>query len=158
MIGAVTLLAAAACGPGGAPAPLQEAASVVGRVQLVGATPFERVVIERADSAVRHVEVRGEYREELRRLTGAKVRASGPLAAEGRLMVEEYEILEIAGHVPVVGRLEMRGGKAYVQPQRGEPVEARAAPAELLQHHGAKVWVILDSTGAVTGYGIIRER
>ncbi len=158
MIAALAALAAAACGPSGAPAPTDGVASVTGRVQLVGATPLEQVVIEPTDSAASPVEVRGEYREELRRLSGAMVRASGQLSSEGRLLVQGYEMLEIAGHVPLVGQLEMVEGKAYVRPPHGEPVEARAAPPELLKYVGAKIWVIRDTTGAVTGYGIIRER
>jgi len=39
----------------------------------------------------------------------------------------------------------------------GETLSVQDTP-ELLTLDGAKVWVILDSKGAVTGYGIIRKR
>ncbi len=133
-------------------------ARVTGRVQVVGATPFERVVIEPLDSAEAVVETRGVYRDELRRLGGATVRAAGTLSSSGHMLVQEYEILEIAGHVPRVGTVEVDGDRIMLRAKDGGTIEAANAPAELFRHPGAKVWVILDSTGAVTGYGIIRER
>jgi len=141
---------------------------VTGRVRIAGSTPLEQVLIE--PSAASSLEVSGDYRVELRRLSGAVVRATGTLAGPGQLRVSEYEILEIAGHVPVVGILEIAGhvpvvgtleledGRVAVVPATGAPVEVRAAPAELLERAGAKVWVILDANGEVKGYGIIRER
>jgi len=131
---------------------------VTGRVRIAGSTPLEQVLIEPQDSAASSLEVSGDYRVELRRLSGAVVRATGTLAGPGHLRVSEYEILEIAGHVPVVGTLELEDGRVAVVPATGAPVEVRAAPAELLERAGAKVWVILDANGEVKGYGIIRER
>lgn len=158
MIAVLATAAHTACGQGGQkPAPAQAAVSVTGRVQVVGATPLEQVVIQPLDSAAAAIETRGAYREELKRLGGATVRAAGSMSSAGQLLVQEYEILEIAGHTPLVGRVEVEGDRVLLQADRGEAVEVRGAPAELLRKPGAKVWVILDSTGAVTGYGIIRE-
>lgn len=159
MIAGLAVLAQSACGASGrTPAPAQQVDRISGRVRVVGATPFERVVIEPLDSAEAAVEIRGVYRDELRRLGGATVQAVGTLSSSGQMLVQEYEILEIAGHVPRVGTLEVAGDRIMLRAKGGVTVEAAKAPAELFRHSGAKVWVILDSTGAVTGYGIIRER
>ncbi len=135
--------------------------TVTGRVRVAGSTPFEQVLIEPADTAQSAVEAAGEYRDELRRLAGAKVRATGRLTAApmaDRLAVSDYSILEIAGHTPYVGTLEVGATGAAVRTADGVGRPMTGAPAELLKHAGAKVWVILDSNGAVKGYGIIRER
>ncbi len=129
-----------------------------GRVRVTGSTPFEQVLIEPADSPDAVLEVYGDYRAELRRLAGAHVRASGSISGERRLRVTSYAILEIAGQVPLVGLLEIREAGAALRTTAGERVDLRSLPAELRERAGAKVWVILDSTGAVKGYGIIRER
>jgi hypothetical protein len=127
-------------------------------VRIAGSTPFEQVLIERGDTAALALQVSGDYRGELRRLSGAVVRAMGTLAGPGQLRVSEYEILEIAGHVPVVGILETATGHVAVVRASGARVEVHAVPPELLEQAGAKVWVILDANGEVKGYGIIRER
>lgn len=155
----MAVLAAPACGGrGNAPVPDEGTVSVTGRVRLAGSTPFEQVLIEPEDTTALSVEVSGNYRVELRQLSGAKVRAAGAVLGLGQLRVSEYEILEIAGHVPVVGILELEDGRAAVIPVTGDRVEVHAVPAELVQKAGAKVWVILDPNGEVKGYGIIREQ
>ena len=143
---------------GSAPVPDQGTTSITGRVRIAGSTPFEQVLIEAEDTAALVLQVSGDYRVELRHLSGAVVRASGTLAGPGQLRVSEYEILEIAGHVPVVGILEAENGHATVVRASGARVEVQAVPLELLEQAGAKVWVILDANGEVKGYGIIRER
>ena len=139
------------------PVPDAEPGSVYtfsGVVRVTGSTPYVRVTIESESTGF---EVRGGYRSELLHLDGAAVRASGQLVA-GLYLVEEYEILEIAGHTPVVGVLELGEGGSFVRTAAGVPVELTGAPDELLGQAGAKVWVILDASGTVKGYGVIRER
>ncbi len=131
--------------------------TVVGTVRVAGSTPFEQVLIEPEGMTRAGVEVRGAYREELIRLSGAEVRATGTYSAT-RLIVSDYEILEIAGHKPVVGILELTEGGPYVRTSGGKMVGIIGAPEELLGQQGGKVWVILDSSGVVKGYGVIRER
>jgi hypothetical protein len=128
--------------------------TVAGLVSISGSTPAYRVAIE-ADSVSR--EVRGDLRDELARLQGARVKATG--TSEGSvLVVTEYEILSIAGQTPVVGELEVTEEGPYVFTEAGKRVAISGAPPELLVQEGGKVWVILDSGGVVRGYGIIRER
>ncbi|UCC72611.1 MAG: hypothetical protein JSV86_19985 [Gemmatimonadota bacterium] len=127
-------------------------------MRVTGSTPFEQVLIDPGRQPDDVVEVQGEYTAELRNLLGAIVRASGVLSTANRLEVTSYEVLEIVGQVPVVGLLEIVDGRAILRSGSGEPVQLHAVPAVLRAHNGAKVWVVLDSTGAVKAYGIIRER
>ncbi len=155
----VAALGLGACGgKGGTPEPAEKASSVAGRVRVAGSTPLERVLIEPEEPEATGVEVSGDLRPELKRLTGARIEASGTFSASGRFVVSEYTTLEISGHVPTVGVLEVEGNSARVVTDEGERLLLQGPPAELLALDGAKVWVVLDSSGSVTGYGIIRER
>jgi hypothetical protein len=128
--------------------------TITGSVSVSGSTPIYQVAIE-TDSAIR--EVSGDLKAELARLQGATVKVTG--TSEGSsLVVEEYEILAIAGETPVVGELEVTEGGPYIFTSVGNRVAIIGAPPELLAQAGGKVWVILDSRGVVRGYGIIRER
>jgi len=113
-------------------------------------------MVQSEDSTRAELEVIGAYRSELKRLSGAMVRATGQLSNE-RLSVSAYEILEIAGQVPLVGEVEVSGMNLSIITDQGEELALPRVP-ELMTLDGAKAWVILDSSGAVTGYGVIRER
>lgn len=160
-----TAMALACSGGGGGPAPSDESPQAVtqmdvtGTVAVVGNTPFEKVVIRPDDSAAPAVEVQGNYEQELRSLSGAKVVASGSASGSGVLNVASYEILEIAGHRPVVGILEV--SEAEVAVRSLENATARTyiygVPEELRRLPGAKVWVILDQRKGVQAYGVVRK-
>ena len=109
------------------------------------------------DSTAAEVELVGDLKAELETLSGAKLRATGIRSDDGGLSVLRYEILEIAGHVPVVGFLTVQDTEVILTTESGETHSIRDA-RKLLTLDGAKVWVILESEGAVTGYGVIRER
>jgi len=150
----------AACGGKGGdePEPVEEAETVTGRVRVAGSTPLERVLVEPDEPGAGALEIAGDLRPELKRLSGAKVRVTGTLSPAERLLASEYVILEISGHKPVVGTLEVEAGEASVVDAEGGRWRLRGAPAELMAHEGAKIWVVLNTDGVVTGYGIIRER
>lgn len=161
-----TALAVACSGSGQTPAPEGEdpadqgshTIDVVGIVAVVGNTPFERVVIRPEDSSAQGVEVRGEYKEELRAVSGAKVHASGPVSGDSVMNVASYEILEIAGHRPVVGILEVEHDRVAVRSRDGNiRTFINGVPEQLRRQAGAKVWVILDEGRGVQAYGIIRK-
>jgi hypothetical protein len=82
----------------------------------------------------------------------------GDLITADRLRVAEYAILEISGHKPIVGVLEVEGEVATIVEGDGESRQLRDPPPELLEQNGAKVWVVLNKDGVVIGYGIVRER
>lgn len=148
-----------ACGgKGGTPEPAADGTTVVGRVRIAGSTPLERVLIEPDDSGAVALEVVGELRPELRRLSGAQVRVLGELVSADRLRVTGYTILDISGHTPIVGVLEVEDGSARVIDEEGGRTPLRDPPTQLLEQNGAKVWVVLNTNGVVIGYGIIRER
>jgi hypothetical protein len=130
---------------------------VVGHIRLAGSTPLEQVLIKPEGADDVELIITGPYRDELHRLSGAKVRAIGS-RVDDNLSVSSYEIQEIGGHTPVVGTLEVRDGVISILQARGAPVILETIPARLLVQAGAKVWVILDANGAVAGYGVIRER
>ena len=126
--------------------------TVVGRVRVAGATPAPLVILEVEDG--RSFEVRGEPRLELLRLSGATVRLTGK--GDGRVLrASDYEILEIAGRQPIVGTLEAADTRMWIRRADGERVRLQSVPQELKARSGSKVWVILDSEGAVKGYGIL---
>lgn len=159
MVAVLAALALVACGgKGGTPEPAADGTIVVGRVRVAGSTPLERVLLEPDEPGTAAVEVVGDLRPELRRLSGAEVRVSGEPASGGRLRVTGYTILDISGHVPIVGVLQVEAASAVVIDDEGGQTSLRDSPAQLLEHSGAKVWVVLNTDGVVIGYGIIRER
>lgn len=127
-------------------------------MQVVGADPFEQVVIAGAPG-VGEVAIQGAPRSELVQLTGAVVRVTGRPTANAQgtppraVLVTSYEIVTVNGAVPVVGVLEERGAALWLGGQRLFPV-----PEELKRAVGAKVWVLgqLGPDGlVVTAYGTI---
>jgi len=118
---------------------------------------MEQVLIEPSAEGSAAVEVRGGLRSELLRLSGATVAASG--ARDGRsLRVTDYTIIEVAGREPLVGELERIGRGMALRTAGGDLTRLRDVPAELEEHIGAKVWLLLNANGSVEGYGILRER
>lgn len=156
---AIALSAALGCGGrnseagGAAVAREDHEVTRVGRIRIAGSTPFETVVLE-VEGGV-GLEVRGDYRRELRQLARATVRATGTIADPRLFLVSGYEILEIAGAKPVVGTIEA-AGDAVLRTLSGDviPLQGFTEAADL---DGAKVWVILDEGGAVRAHGIIRK-
>lgn len=118
---------------------------------------MEAVVIEPEGEGERGMEVRGELRPELANLQGARVRVRGKLREARYLFVSDYEILEIAGGVPLVGTLRWDAGR-FVLETRGEAVTLDGAPDGFKELSGSKIWVLIDESGAVGGYGVIRKR
>jgi hypothetical protein len=129
---------------------------VSGLIRVAGSTPDYRVLLNRT-SVDQPYEVRGDLRPELSNLEGARIKAEGTLVGL-MLVVRNYEVLEIAGHEPLVGILVVGDAGVALRTDDGKSVTLQDAPEELHAKAGAKVWVILDSAGVVTGYGVIRER
>lgn len=148
-----------ACGgKGGTPEPAVDGATVVGRVRIAGSTPLERVLVEPDEPGGVALEVIGDLRPEIKRLSGAQVKVSGELVTADRLRVTGYTILDISGRKPIVGILDVEGESVELIDDEGGRTPLRDPPAQLLAQNGAKVWVVLNTDGVVIGYGIIRER
>lgn len=144
------------CGGGDTtPAPAASSDTVVGSVRLAGSTPLQQVMIQPADSSSELTAV-GPHKTGLENLEGARVRVWGTVS-DGRVSVTDYEILEIRGHVPLVGELAVRDSQVVLRTDPGQEVRLLEVP-KLLTLDGARVWVILDSTGVVNAYGVIRQR
>lgn len=159
------VLAGAACGANRAPEAGQgETAgaprdTITGTVRQVGGTPFTRTVVEGETTSATVV---GPLAGELTRLAGAEVRVVGP-AAEGEfpgpaIRVEGYEVLSVDGDDPLVGLLRHEAGSGYrVETADGEAVPLRSVPPGLGAAAGGKVWVVVDESGGVLRYGVLRE-
>lgn len=135
------------------PRPDDGTLALTGTVQVTGSTPFYQVTIETDSAAYR---IHGELRDELERLQGARVSVTGGARDDG-VAVTEYRLLEIGGFTPVVGILGSADERVFVRQQNGDSVVVAGAPDDLLAQLGAKVWVVLDESGRVRGYGVIRE-
>lgn len=152
---------ALACGGRGNEAPQPPAAiaapdTVVGSIRVAGATPMEQVLIEPGEAEAA-LQLSGVYRDELIRLSGATVQASGTIT-DRSLRVTDYEIVEIAGRKPIVGILDRTGEDMSLRTASGEVVRLTSVPEDLRDQAGAKVWLILDAEAGVRGYGILRDR
>ncbi len=130
-----------------------------GKVRVTGSTPFETVVLEGDSPGGSALELRGDYRDELKALDGATVRVTGSVADGNILLVSSYEIVLIAGERPIVGVLEVNAeDQVELRTSDGEVIRLKGLPAELGGRAGAKIWAILDSDGQVVAYGVIRDR
>ena len=104
----------------------------------------------------------GGPEEELRRLTGARVKVEGePVQAypDRGLEVERYEILEIDGERPHIGIVEVGEEDEIWLREEEERSRLRGAPASLAERDGATIWVVgerRDGEVHLSSYGIIR--
>src|SRR5439155_22064034 len=92
-----------------------------GTVRVIGADPRPQVLLDVADGTRRALV--GLASSELAQLAGAKVRVRGEAAATpppetNGLTIESYEILEVAGTKPILGRLHSEEGVLFVDTTR----------------------------------------
>jgi hypothetical protein len=138
--------------------PAEEDVVVEGVVGSFGGVLESVTVIETADGPFT---VRGDYTAELRRLSGATVRAEGSASVgfpERVLRIRAYQVLAIDGERPTVGVLLLRDGDVWLR-LNADSLRLTGAPDALAGLAGAKVWVIgrrSDATLAVGSYGVIR--
>lgn len=137
-------------------APAPAGITATGTVRVVGADPSTLVLLDVADG--NRWTLVGRAAPELAQLAGATVRVDGVNAATpppdtNGISVQSYDILEIGGAKPIVGRLQSRGDFFFVDTNRISNV-----PPELVTAVGAKVWVAGrpgPSGLIVTAYGIL---
>lgn len=146
-------------GPGSQGAEAAPPDTIEGTVRRVGSTPFVRTVVDAGERALRVV---GPLEAELRRLAGARVRATGERADDEEpgeaLRVGEYRILAVDGAEPEVGVLRASDGGGYhLETEAGDRVPLAGVPEGLRRRVGAKVWIVTGRGGAVQMYGILRE-
>lgn len=132
----------------------------VGTIRVVGSAPVNvSVVLQPAEGG--SIEVVGPLRDELRRLSGARVALRGPVEpapdplADRRIRVDDYEILSVDGEPVIAGTVEGREGEwVLLRTATGELVYLGGAAAEL--RPGQKVWVQGPRSVTVQSYGVIR--
>lgn len=129
--------------------------TIVGTVAVVGSTPLEQVIVRRPDD--RSLELRGELVSELRSLSGAEVRVWGRVAPGRVLQVRYYDVLEIAGRTPAVGRLEVYDWGVAIESGYGR-LHIYDPPPDLRREAGQKVWVNVGSSNNVQSYGVIGKK
>lgn len=129
-----------------------------GVVAQSGSSVTPMVVLEQDGADA--VRLGGALLPELERIAGGTVRVSGHWTAVngGSLDVVDYEILNIAGGVPVVGVLEDRAGELWLR--GAQSVRLLDPPTELRDRIGARAWIVGESDGGglrLQSYGIIAE-
>lgn len=131
-----------------------------GRVASIGTEGMRQVVLSLDDNSLVHLA--GALLPELDRLAGARLRVQGTAttaAPAPGVDVRRYEILEVNGQRPWVGRLTQTGdGFALMD---GDSLVARLdqPPPDLVRQVGARVWVTGTETGQgvrVQSFGVIR--
>jgi hypothetical protein len=131
--------------------------TAVGTVRVIGTDPQPQIVIQAEDGSRRALV--GAASLELAQLGGARVRVRGRAVATSApvttgVAVESYEILEVAGAKPIVGRVQSRGGILFIDTTQVES----PPPPELARAIGGKAWAIGrpgPSGLVVTAYGIL---
>ena len=114
---------------------------VVGTVVSEGVSVAPRTLV-RQDSG-EEVEVMGAFAGNVRRLTGAVVRACGPgRTSEGALEVTQVDVLEVDGMPARLGVLRMSVSGWVLEPlDTGDPTILESVPTALQAAEGEVVWV-----------------
>lgn len=164
----IVLLALAGCSPPphaqvetGARAGSVVDTTVEGTVRVVGPVETAQLILRGPTASVA---LTGPLSDELRRLSGATLRATGtpqnhsaPLPPRA-VVVRDYELLEVDGQRPVVGILLSRDDRVWLGGQ--DTVELVGITSDLAQRLGAKLFVVgvrEDGRLRVKSYGVIRD-
>ncbi|WP_419937363.1 hypothetical protein [Candidatus Palauibacter sp.] len=133
--------------------------SFVGTVRVVGSEPFPNTIVQAEDG--RSLIALGVLRDDIRRLSGARVRITGHLRQgeqpAAALDVSSWEVVSVDGERPLVGRLEGEAEQFRLVRPGGAEVPLNFVSGPLAEGVGSLVWILLDERGGVAGYGIIRE-
>ncbi|MCL7970966.1 MAG: hypothetical protein M8866_02595 [marine benthic group bacterium] len=131
-------------------------ATARGTVRRLGSEGAVRTVLQGETTVV----VLGDYEQEIGRIAGAEVWASGTAATSEygeALVVSEYRITSVDGDVPIVGILEEDENGFYLREEDGDTVRLDVSE-RLAGALGAKVWVVLGADRVtVSRYGILRD-
>jgi len=135
--------------------------TVEGTLRVVGPVETAQLILRGSAASVG---LMGPLSEELRRLSGATLRAVGtpqnnaaPLPPRA-LLVRDYELLEVNGQRPVVGILLSRDDRFWLGGR--DTVELVGITSDLARRLGAKLFVVgvrEDGRLRVKSYGVIRE-
>ena len=123
-----------------------DAECVVGTVVSEGLPVAPRTLVRQEDGE--EVELMGAFAGNVRRLTGAVVRACGPgRTPEGALDVTAVAVMEVDGMPALLGVLRTAGSGWVLEPLHGGDATVLAAvPAGLQAAEGEVVWVAGPAT------------
>lgn len=131
---------------------------VTGIVVSEGMAMAPRTLVRDADGTA--TELLGVFAGNVRRLTGATVRACGPgRTSEGALEVTEVHVLSVDGMPAVLGRLRSVASGWAIEPLGGgDLVLLSATPARLQTAEDEVVWVAgpaMDDALAVRSFAVL---
>lgn len=139
--------------------------AVEGIVRVVGSDPSSQVVLSVGEGmAAAQIALVGEYRDELRILSGVAVAVVGDSVANPQGMpahaidVLEYDIVSVNLEPAYLGVLAHRDGVWWLD--REESFRLTLLPSDLEGRVGAKVWIagLVDGDELrVQSYGVVRE-
>jgi hypothetical protein len=129
-----------------------------GTVMLTGSEPVVMVTLRASQGG--SVNLTGALRDELARLSGARIEVHGTTRSEGRRTMEvmEYRVTSVNGETPYVGVLVRRDGGIWIDGE--QPVRLVDVTSDLRSQIGAKIWVVGPRTAdgvRPQSYGVIRE-
>lgn len=132
--------------------------TVEGTVMLTGSEPAVMVTLRAEEGG--SVNLTGDLRDELARLSGARVEVHGSMQTSGRrtMNVAGYRVVSVNGETPYVGVLVSRDGGIWLDGD--QPVRLVDVMADLREQLGAKVWVVGPRTAdgvRPQSYGVIRD-
>lgn len=126
-----------------------------GTIAVVGAEPTT-VVTLRPRSGTREIQLSGQDRSALGRLSGVDVWVSGELdSARGRMEVHRFEVRSVDGIPAADGVLEMEDERAVLVRPDGQRLRINNPPNALLQHVGTRVWVSGNLDEEPVAFGVI---
>lgn len=149
-----------AAAPGAADSTVADT-TVEGTLRVVGPVETAQIVLR---SATASVGLTGPLAAELRRLSGATLRATGTPQANSvpaparAVAVRDYDILVVDGQRPAVGILLSQDDRLWLAGR--DTVELVGVTADLAGRLGAKLFVVgvrEDSALRVRSYGVIRD-
>ena len=103
------------------------------------------------------VPLRGSEAVLITHVEGAQVSVIGTRDSDPGVVVESFQVLTMRGRAVVDGTLELVPGGAYaVRLATGALYMIADAPADLITHVGARIWLTTSATEALE-FGIIRD-
>lgn len=135
-----------------------ESDTVRGVIRVVGSAADEQIVV-RPNGGGPALTVLGAEAAMLGRLSGADVWIAGNRAAMRGFTVSRFLVRSVDGAAAIDGRLTQRNGRTVlVATGTGAEHPIANAPAALLAHVGARVWVIGALDGGAVTFGVISDR
>ncbi|MEE2959845.1 MAG: hypothetical protein VYA34_03805 [Myxococcota bacterium] len=117
-----------------------------GTIQVGGTDLFMAVSLESLGVTT---PLGGELTKELQRIHGAQVRVVGQMGAEGKFVVNSYQIIEIFGKKPMVGKVSTQGEGTVltVESKKGKALKivlkvSKRSRLKRWATENLKVWVI----------------